>query len=184
VRDPIYALAPITRRRLWFGTLILTFVLTVVLSGLDGPLRERGYGIVAFELAGTAREAQAIVAAWAGEPRVYAGLVLGLDYLYMPAYSTTIACFCSWASRQRRETWRTAGVWLVWAQWAAAAFDALENVGCIEVLFGSTSRLWPPLTAICATMKFSLVALGLLYSIVGMFVARRKHEQPYRVRPT
>ena len=56
---------------------------------------------------------------------------------------------------------------------AAAVLDAIENVGLIRLLEGSTHPLWAPLAKWCAIPKFAFVTLGLVYVIAGGILSRR-----------
>src|SRR4051794_35386336 len=100
--DPFAQLAERTRSKLSVLALGSTAVLSVVLAVLNLPLQTPAAprGIVAFELAGSMPVSQAILASWNAQARIYAGLVLGLDYAYMPSYSTALALVCAWASRR------------------------------------------------------------------------------------
>ncbi|HSD83299.1 MAG TPA: hypothetical protein VLG46_05550, partial [Anaerolineae bacterium] len=97
------------------------------------------------------------------------GFSLGFDYLYMPAYSTTIALACVMAvGVVKRKTWYSIGLLLAWGLWLAALFDAIENLALFTELLGSNVAPWPSVAQICATIKFGLILLGLLYFGVGM----------------
>jgi hypothetical protein len=142
---------------------------------VDQPLRTAAapHGIISFELARTVQAAQSMLASWDWLARVYAGLSLGLDYLYLVVYSTAIAFGCVWIAarnRTRRPRFARAGIAIAWSQWAAALFDAVENAALFRVLTGSIAEHWPMLAWGCASLKFFLVAIGLLFTIAGAFV--------------
>src|SRR5258708_545445 len=60
-----------------------------------------------------------------GPARAEGSVNLGLDYLFLILYSTTLAFACIWAAGQLPPgPWVNAGVWLAWGQWTAALFDA------------------------------------------------------------
>ena len=59
------------------------------------------------------------------------------------------------------------GATLAWAQFGAAALDAVENYALIRLLLGDRSPRWPPLARWCALPKFAIVAAGLVYVLVG-----------------
>jgi hypothetical protein len=162
---PLAALAPEKRVR-WFvllliATLALTFVFRFI--GPDKPT------IVDFELAGSVPNAQAIIDAWSETDRIRAGFSLGIDYLYMPVYSTTIALACVLAaSVLKSKAWRSIGVLLAWGLWAAAIFDAIENVALFTELLGNNVAPYPQIAQMCAMIKFGLILAGLLYAGVGL----------------
>lgn len=164
---PLAALSkmPEKRVRVFVSLLVATLVLTFLFRfiGPDKPT------IVEFELAGSVRNAQAIINAWNETDRIRAGFSLGIDYLYMPIYSTTIALACVLAAGVlKSQAWRSIGVLLAWGLWTAAIFDATENVALFTELLGNNVAPWPSIAQICATIKFGLILAGLLYAAIGL----------------
>ena len=49
----------------------------------------------------------------------------------------------------------------------APLFDAVENYGLLHSLLSPLFSLWPLIASICATIKFTLLLLGLLYALIG-----------------
>jgi hypothetical protein len=162
---PLVAIAPEKRLRVFVPLLTATLVLTILFRFI-GPTQPT---IVDFELAGSVPKAQAIVDAWSETDRIRAGFSLGIDYLYMPVYSTTIALACVLAAFVlKRTAWRSIGLLLAWGLWAAAIFDAVENVALLTILLGNNVAPWPQVAQICATIKFGLILAGLLYAAMGL----------------
>ena len=162
---PLASLPHDKRVRVFVSLLIATLVLTFLFRFI-GPNQPT---IVDFELAGSLPKAQAIIDAWSETDRIRAGFSLGIDYLYMPVYSTTIALACvlaAWVLKSK--AWRSIGLLLAWGLWAAAIFDAIENVALLTILLGNNVAPWPQVAQICATIKFALILAGLLYAAVGL----------------
>jgi hypothetical protein len=91
----------------------------------------------------------------------------------MLLYPAAISLGCIWAARALRASrWPLArlGAALGWGQWLAAAFDALENVALVRLLFGGLAGLWPQAAAACAALKFAIIFLGLVYAFLGLAV--------------
>jgi hypothetical protein len=164
---PLAAIPSGQRVRVFVPLLIATLLITFALRFI-GPAQPT---IVDFELAGSVPQAQAIVDAWSETDRIRAGFSLGFDYLYMPVYSTTIALACVMAaSVVKRRAWLTLGLLLAWGLWIAALCDATENLALFSILLGNNVPPLPQIAQICATIKFGLIGLGLLYVIVGVVV--------------
>ncbi len=171
---PLMAIPADKRTRIFVLLLLVTFAMTFLFR-IIGPAQPT---IVDFELAGSVPKAQAIVDAWNETDRIRAGFSLGFDYLYMPVYSTTIALACLLAAGAvKRGRWPALGVLLAWSLWIAALSDALENVALLTELLGNNVAPWPQVAQICATIKFGLILLGLLYVLVGV-VLRLIKKQP------
>ena len=57
---------------------------------------------------------------------------------------------------------------LAWGLWLAAISDAAENLALITELLGRNAAPWPQIAQICATIKFGLILLGILYVVAGI----------------
>jgi len=163
------------QKRAFVGLFILTIAVMVSLNVLGGPLKTEAApsGIISFEFAGDLATAQRIVASWGPEGQVYAGLNLGLDYLFLFSYASAIALGCVLVSRglaPRVGFLAALGAPLAWAQFIAALLDALENYALIRLLLGGQQTWWPAVARWCALPKFLIVALGLLYVVAGVAV--------------
>ena len=149
-------------------TLISMFVMNWISAPLNTPAAPNG--IISFELAGTREAIHSILASWDTEAQLTASLSLGLDYLFLVIYSTAIGMGCIWASgvfTPRGSFLVTTGVLLAWGQWLAALMDGVENAALIRLILGEIQSPWPQIARICAIIKFSLIALGLLYVFLG-----------------
>jgi hypothetical protein len=162
---PLNAIPSDKRARVFIPLLIATLVITFLFRFI-GPAQPT---IVDFELAGSVEKAQSIIDAWNQTDRIRAGFSLGFDYLYMPVYSTTIALACILAAGVlKKNVWQTIGILLAWGLWIAAICDATENLALFTELLGNNVAPWPSVAQICATIKFGLIVLGLLYVAVGI----------------
>ena len=169
MRHPLESIPP-DKRATVFGPLLIATLLITFAFRFIGPAAPT---IVDFELAGTVNTATDILNAWTPMDRIRAGFSLGFDFLYMPVYSTTIALACVWAASVRRSgVWRSIGLALAWGLWLAAMLDAIENLALIGNLFGAPLDPLPTIAAVCATLKFGLILLGLLYAAGGTVAHR------------
>lgn len=155
------------KRALWL-LLPLTSLVMFCLQRIGVTLVTQAapYGIVSFELAGSLARAYEMRISWPPGSTFYAGLSLGLDYLYMPLYAASIALSCVLIAQQSVIWLRTVGTLLAWGQFVAGALDAIENYALIKVLLGEQAALWPMLARSCAIPKFILVGLGLLFVLL------------------
>jgi hypothetical protein len=175
-RHPFVWLTETGQARAFFLMALLAIIVMANLQIVGAPLQTDAApsGIISFELAGDQPTAQAILGSWDAQARVYAGLSLGADYLFMLAYAEAIGLACVLVARWlvlRSPALAWLGVALAWAQWGAAGLDALENYALIRLLLGSEQAYWPVMAKWCAIPKFALVAAGLLYAVLGALAA-------------
>lgn len=181
IRDPFVWLTESGQRRAFASLAALALLVMASLQVLGGPLKTEAapMGIVSFEFAGETSYAQSMVASWGSQGRVYAGLNLGLDYLFVVSYAGAIGLGCVLVgkslSKEKASLAGCLGVGLGWGQLVAGVLDAAENYALIRVLLGSVGELWPALARLCAIPKFLLVGIGLVYIVVGaVWIALRK----------
>jgi hypothetical protein len=130
-------------------------------------------GIISYEFAGDLDRAREMVRSWGERGQVYAGLNLGLDYLFIPLYVLTIGLGCGLvAAGMEKGSGSLAGVGLVlsWGQVGAGSLDALENFALIRVLLWAENDFWPALARWSAILKFALVVAGIVYLLSGAMV--------------
>ncbi len=164
--SPYHWLSRTHQNRLFIFFFILTIILMVSLQLLGGPLTTDAApaGIVSYEFASDLTTARQIVQSWGTAGLAYAGLSLGLDFLFMAAYPIAIGMGCVMVGRR----WLPAlGNLLAWGLLAAGLLDAVENIALIRVLLGAETELWPSLARWSAIPKFTLVAAGLLFVVLG-----------------
>lgn len=163
---PLESIPDALRSRVFVWLLIATALLFFLFRfiGPDNP------NIVQFEMAGSVTNSQAIVDAWNPVDRIHAGFSLGIDYLFMPVYSTALALACLMAAGVlTSKRWRSIGLLLAWGAWFAAIFDATENLALLKILFDLNAiDSWPQIAATCATIKFTLIAIGIIYALAGL----------------
>ena len=175
--DPFRWLSPLSRKRIWFGSLLVSATLLWAMSLLDTSLKTTAapWGIVSFEFAGDLQNAQRMLASWDVDARVHAALSLGIDYLFLIAYALVISLACAGIANTLQRRFKAAavvGFLLAWAQFLAALLDAVENTALIHLLLGSNQNLYPLVAWVCAGIKFSLVGLGLAYLPAGFVLGR------------
>ncbi|MGD8815279.1 MAG: hypothetical protein PVI78_12475 [Anaerolineales bacterium] len=171
--DRIWDCFPRSRQTFIFFVLLgITLILMTCLQVIGGPLQTNAApsGIISYELAGDLPSARSILDSWGTTGQLFAALSLGVDYLFLVAYSITIALGCRIVANKMHHRFGfliSLGVLLSWSQFLAAWLDALENYALIRVLLGSSNTIWPPTALWCALPKFALVGLGILYILLG-----------------
>ena len=169
MRHPLESISPEKRKPIFLTFLALTIILFALFRVLDEPLRTPAApnGIVSFELAWQPGASQAMVDSWSEYARLLAAFGLGIDYLFMPIYALALSLGILLAAGRHTGGFARLGAWMGWAALVAPLFDAVENYGLLHSLLSPLFSLWPLIASICATIKFTLLLLGLLYALIG-----------------
>ncbi len=161
---------------------IATVAFTVILELIEPSHGSHGPTILDFEFAGSRSQAEHIMAEWGAKGRSTAHLSLVLDYGYMLSYGLFFA-LAGFAVRDtaRARGWRrlaTIGVVVPFFALAAATFDASENIALLLTLAGKGGSVAPPFAAVCSAIKFTLIAIAILYALSGLAVRLTARADP------
>jgi hypothetical protein len=144
---------------------VITGALTWKLAAINRELAP--YDIVRYEFAWSAECAKQMFSAWGEAGRDAARRSLRYDVPYLLVYPFFLSTLVLLAARAVDGRWASLGAWLALAPFAAAAFDALENVALWRVL---ERYLEPPegllrFAALSAGVKFLLLGAPALYAL-------------------
>jgi hypothetical protein len=165
-----------SRKPLFIAFLVWTLFLFAIFRPLSAPLNTSAApsGIVSFELARTPENAQAMIASWDARAQLFAAFGLGFDFLFMPSYALAIALGALLAAGRHPGAFAKLGAWIGWGTFAAALFDAVENIGLWNSLLGGFNSAWPAVSFWCASFKFALILLGIFYGLVGWLWPKKR----------
>jgi hypothetical protein len=169
----------VTRKRALKASAIASLVIGAVLVALDRQMVDAGGpGIIGFELAGSEDRATEILADWGDDGTDAAKTSLWLDYAYIVAYGTFLVLAASatrdLAERRGWDRMAAFGLPAMTFAAAAAAFDAIEDVGLLLAVNQQGDDLAPRLAQVCAILKFALLALTIAYLLVGLALRFRR----------
>jgi hypothetical protein len=161
-----------------FGIAMVAFYIGLIV--LDQRLKATGGpSILGLEFAGSQQGAAEIMAEWGSHGRDLARLSLWLDFGLMLSYGTffTLAALATRDFARERDLRALAAVGVAAPFFAAAAalFDAAENVGWLLVLGGHGGSFAPPFATACASLKFLLIGLTIVYVLWGLITRLRLH---------
>lgn len=179
VKHPLAFIPENKRKTIFFVALAAALIVMAIFQFvLDPPLQTRAapQGIVSFELAGSQLKADEIITSWDATAQLYAAFGLGFDFLFMPLYATAIALGVLLAAGRHPGRFASVGVWMGWSAFAAALFDAAENVCLFNLLLGNDGANYADMAATYATVKFGLILLGIGYALAG-WIWRRADKQ-------
>jgi hypothetical protein len=180
VNHPLTFIHKWNRKPVFLALLVWTLVLFGILQLLNAPLINPGtpLGIVSHQFAWTTVKAQAILTSWTGRPSLFAALGLGLDYLFIPSYAFMLGLGALLAAGRHLNMaiWlRKMGIYATYGVFIGAAFDALENfLQAQQLLNGVVTGPLIFFTGVCASLKFGLMGLGILYMLVGWLLPKNR----------
>ena len=157
---------------------ITTAALGAYLTAIDPSTEEEGNPtILEFEFAWDEEGAAEIRDDWGEEGRDAARLSLWVDFAYLLSYGAFLVLAAA-ATRDLagRRGWRRMAAFGVAAPAlaaGAAAFDAIEDVGLLLALDGHGGDLAPGLAAVCASLKFALTTVVIVYLLAGLVLRLR-----------
>ena len=154
-------------------TLLIAVVATILLAWFlssDGAALQNAMaprGIVSLELACTTDGAQGIVDSWKDAHPVRQIL---WDFPFIVAYAYSLFGFGTLAARyadhRGRPGFAKIAGWAALAGPLAGACDVLENSGMLWTIGSGAQGPVPHLTSLFATVKFSLIVVSLVMSLV------------------
>jgi len=153
----------------------IAVALLLVIKRVDKPLQNAlaPKGIISFELARKFDNAKSIVGSWSEQEKLYAAFSLGIDYLFLFAYSLFFAIMIFIVAKTLKSRYKQfshIGYFLLWGQFLAAALDASENFFLTQLLFGSQRSWFANYAFFCASLKFMLILAGLIYILLGLLL--------------
>lgn len=179
---PFLRLSPSSIRRLFWPILLGTILFMVLMNSLNQPLvnSEAPMGIISFELAGSKEAAETILLSWDAFQQKIASFSLGLDFLFIPVYSTAVSLACVWTANifsKKMVFIGGIGLVLAWLQMGAAILDGIENVALFNILLNNPLPSLASLASWCAMLKFGILFAGITWSLFALAVISLKSVQ-------
>jgi GrpB-like predicted nucleotidyltransferase (UPF0157 family) len=191
-------MSPPRRKQLLIAFGIAMVAFDLVLIVIDQRLEATGGpSILGLEFAGSERRATQIMGEWGAHGQYLARLSLWIDFGFMLSYGTffTLAALATrdFARERGLRTLVIAGIAAPFFAAAAPLFDAAENIVWLLVLGGHGGSLGPPFATACASLKFLLIGLAIVYVLWGLAIrlwrrarraaVRREPDEPIQLVP-
>lgn len=138
------------------------FMKQLVSAVLPPPLR--------LQFAWGEARASKILEKWSEADKRAVRLNLALDFILIVIYVTGIALACALAADALAAArWPGGGMGDLFARAIiiAGLLDAVENLAQLLMLAGHKTQPWPALASICASIKFLLATVTVLYALYG-----------------
>jgi hypothetical protein len=157
------------RKPLFWSFLLAALILFAIFRPLDKPLITPAApsGMVSFELAHTPANALAIIDSWDTRAQLYAAFGLGFDFLFLPVYALALSLGSLLAAGRHPGWFSYTGSFVCWGVILAASLDAVENIALWNSLLGTINSDGISVAYWCASFKFGLILMGILYGVVG-----------------
>ena len=154
------------------GLFILTLGSGALMLPALGWMDIRGVAIMDVELMRTSTKSAEIVSQLGPAGVDATQMSLYLDFLFLIFYGLALSAACVVTAARAAERGRTglaaAGRTIAVLAPLAAAFDAVENVALLIVFGGHAGQPWPGIAFGFASAKFALLAVVVVYLVVGL----------------
>ncbi|MBX9754105.1 MAG: hypothetical protein K2X80_05090 [Pseudomonadaceae bacterium] len=154
---------------LWRGLLLLFVPVLVAMRLIDGGLQtsSTAHGIVSFEFCAFSASCAAQLQDWGVRGQQLAMLSLGLDYLFIVLYVGLLWLALMGVAALQSGKWQPLTRLVAHLALLAGLADALENYALIQLLLSQSFDPFALLAALCASLKFALLAFSFSWLLVG-----------------
>lgn len=157
---------------------IVAFILALLISQLImAPIEAElkgatGYGVIEFEFAWTSEQVNTIFKAWGSEGKKKELYVTLVDFFFIPCYSLFMAGCILLVTRKLDGKSQEIGFYFTIIPFIAGIFDIIENI-ILLLMLTNESFIWslsPFIASLCATIKFSLLFIAIIFFIVALII--------------
>jgi hypothetical protein len=151
------------------GILISQFIMAPIEAELKGST---GYGVIEFEFAWTSEQINRIFKAWGSEGKKKEAYVTYIDFIFIPCYSLFMAGCILLVTRKLEGKIQKIGLYMTIMPFIAGIFDVIENINLLLMLTDD-SFVWslsPFIASLCATIKFSLIFIAIIFFILALII--------------
>ncbi len=162
----------------FFATVIVYFLMRKITNGISG--RE----IVDFEMAKTPERVAELVKLWSPEYQQYFINGIYIDFLFLICYTLFLYSAARFfGALSKHYVLRKAGNFFAYLSILAGICDIVENIGMLITIRKQAYTTMVHLTYDMALMKFSIILIVLLFSVIGFlfFLLSLTEKKPYRI---
>ena len=131
------------------------------------------HGILDFEFAWTVEQIELIFIVWGSTGMVIQESGVYWDFFYIIGYVSFAFGGILLVTRKVSGNFQKIGLYVSFIAILSGLFDVIENIFLLIMLQnpGTIPTFAPPIATIMATMKFSCLAIALLYFVIGLIIA-------------
>ena len=148
----------------------ITVILIEVLVFMPIEADVSTYGILDFEFAWTSSKVETIFSVWGDTDMNNQGIAIYWDFLFIVGYVSLAFALIVLALRRSKNKIQTIGIYMTITPFLTGIFDVIENVNLLEMLRTPTSvsNFNAYIASLSATLKFSLLFVGIIYVIIAL----------------
>lgn len=163
-------------RRWLIALAALTLLSGAAMLPAMSTMADHGASLSAFENAGSVERSAEIVSEWGSSGKAAMWWQLALDVPFVVGFGLFIAGACASVCRRaavrgKHRLARAAAV-IAWSGPLAASIDLLQDISLAIVLAGHVDQPWPRIAALTGRPISVLVAVGLIFALVGAILTR------------
>ena len=130
------------------------------------------YGILDFEFAWTSQQAELIFIDWTSTGMAIQELGVYWDFFYIISYVSFAFGGILLVSRKTSGSFQKVGLYISLLAVLSGLFDVIENINLLIMLQNPTAvpSFAPLVAGIMASIKFTLLAISLIYFIIGLII--------------
>ena len=131
------------------------------------------YGILDFEFAWTVEQVELIFTTWGSIGMVIQEAGVYWDFIYIIGYVFFAFGGVLLVTRKVSGKFQNVGLYISFIAILSGIFDVMENIFLLIMLQNPSAVpiFAPPIAAIMATIKFSCLAIALVYFVIGLIIA-------------
>ncbi len=155
------------------GFILFLVINTLVFQALSASSLFATYGILNFEFAWTVEQAELIFTSWGSTGMVLQEAGVYWDFIYIVGYVSFAFGGILLVTRKVTGSFQKIGLYVSFIAVLSGIFDVIENMFLLIMLQNPSAIpiFAPPIATIMATIKFSCLAIALLYFVIGLVVA-------------
>lgn len=154
------------------GVVLFLIINTLVFQTFSGLSLFATYGILDFEFAWTVEQVELIFTAWGSAGITLQDSGVYWDFIYIIGYVSFAFGGILLVTRKVSGNFQKIGLYVSFIAIFSGIFDIIENIFLLIMLQNSSNipAFAPPIATIMAAIKFSCLAIALLYFVIGLII--------------
>ncbi|MHA1823080.1 MAG: hypothetical protein ACTSXM_04350 [Promethearchaeota archaeon] len=155
------------------GVILFLAINTLVFQDFSTSSLFATYGILDFEFAWTVEQIELIFTAWGSTGMTLQEAGVYWDFIYIMGYVSFAFGGILLVTRKVSGNFQKIGLYVSFIVILSGLFDVIENIFLLIMLQNPSTipTFAPPIAAIMATIKFSCLAIALIYFVIGLIIA-------------